>query len=506
MELLLTVICGVITLISLVLFFVWNRLRYWKLRQIPHDEPLMFLGNMRPNTHQSTPMNQLYKKYKGTGPFCGLYFFMTPAVLTLDLDLVKKVLIKDFTNFSDRGFFSNQVDDPLSAHLLTLDGKGWRLLRNKLSPTFTSKQMKFMFPSVVEVGHRFVKTLSEIIGEQNSELIEIKDLNARFTTDVIGSCAFGLECNSLTDPNAEFRKYGRLIFEEQNHHALILGFMQSSPKLARLLRMRMTRRDVEKFFMEAVRGTVEYREKNNIRKNDFMSLLIDLKNNKPIYSEDGKQVDTSGLTMEELAAQAFLFWVAGFETSSSTMTYAIYELARNTDIQDKLRQSINEVLEKHDGELTYESLKEMHYFDQVFDETLRFYPIVPFLQRIAASDYSSTSDPKYKIEKGSLIFIPVEAIHYDPEIYPNPCTFDPERFSSEEKAKRDTVAYLPFGEGPRNCVGLRFGKMQAIIGLVSLIRNFKFSWCEETPTKLQYDPAQILLATRHGIHLKVEKV
>ncbi|XP_055855872.1 cytochrome P450 6a9-like [Episyrphus balteatus] len=506
MELLITVFCGISTLVSLVFLFLRYRMCYWKYRQIPHDEPGMFLGNMKPNTHQCAPMNDLYKKYKGTGPFCGLYFFMTPAVLALDLNLVKKVLVKDFNNFADRGFFSNEVDDPLSAHIVSLDGPKWRRLRNKFSPTFTSNKMKSVFPIVVDIGHRFVKTFSDIISEKGSEIVEIKDLNARFTTDVIGSCAFGIECNSLKDPNAEFRKYGRSVFEEQNHHSLIIGFTRSCPKLARKLRIRTTKREIETFFMGAARDAVEYREKNNIRKNDFMSTLIDLKNNKPIQTEDGQIVNTEGLTMEEVAAQAFLFWVAGFETSSSAMSYTIYELARHVDIQDKLRQSIDEAFEKHNGEVTYECLREMQYLDQVFDESIRMHPIVPSLQRVAAADYQVNNDPKYKIEKGSMVFIPVEAIHYDPEIYPNPSKFDPERFSSEEKSKRDTVAFLPFGEGPRNCVGLSFGKMQAKIGLAFLIKNFKFSCCEETPEKLRIHTEHILWVTDHGIPLKVEKV
>lgn len=506
MEVLLTILCGVVTLLASAFFFIQYRLTYWQKREIPHNKPWFLLGNIRPNVHQSVPIREAYDKFKGTGPFCGFYFFVTRVALAIDLDFVKKVLIKDFNNFPDRGFYSNQKDDPLSAHLFTLDGPEWKRMRNKLSPTFTSNKMKFMFPVVCDVGHRFVKTLSAIIdGPKGGNVIEIKDLNARFTTDVIGSCAFGLECNSLTDPNAEFRKYGRKLFEEQPHHSLIMGFIQSAPKVSRILKMRVTRHDVEEFFMGAVRDTVAYREKNNIKKNDFMDILIDLKNNKSIAGEDGQHMSTS-LTMEEVAAQAFLFWAAGFETSSSTMSYVMYELARHIDIQDKLRQNINEVLKKHNGELTYDSLKEMHYLDQVFDETLRVYPIVPFIQRVATHDYNSTDDPKYKIEKGTLIFIPVQAIHYDPEIYPDPMKFDPERFSPEEKAKRDVVTYLPFGEGPRNCVGLRFGKMQAKIGLALLIKNFKLSFCNETPKEMVYDPAQILLATLHGIRLKIEKV
>ncbi|XP_055905767.1 probable cytochrome P450 6a21 [Eupeodes corollae] len=506
MSLLITVLCGIGTIVSLVFVFIRYRMSYWKQRQIPHDKPAWFLGNIQEHLHQSDAIKKLYNKFIGTGPFCGLYYFMTPAIVALDLDFIKDVLIKDFNKFVERGFFYNEIDDPLSANLFALEEKQWRQMRHKLSPTFTANKIKTMFPGVIDVGHRFVETLSEIIdGADGSEIIEVKDLNARFTTDVIATCAFGIECNSLADPNAQFRKYGRIVFEEPTYHSVIMGFMQSCPKLARKLKLRLIRKDVEDFFLQAVRRTVEYREQNNIQKNDFMSILIDVKNNKSFVTEDGQQIST-GLTMEEVAAQAFLFWIAGFETSSATMSYAIYALARNTDVQEKLRTTIDEVLEKHNGELTYESLKEMHYLDQVFDETLRMYTVVPTLQRIANTDYYASADKKYKIDKGTLIFIPIEAIHSNPDIYPNPTKFDPERFSPEEKAKREALAYLPFGEGPRNCIGLKFGRMLASIGLALLIKNFKFSVCEETPKDLQFDPAQILLVTPHGIRVKVEKV
>lgn len=144
---------------------------------------------------------------KGNGPFCGLYFFHSPVVLATDLGFVKNVLIKDFSSFQERGVFYNEKDDPLSAHVFNVDGAAWKVLRNKLSPTFTSGKMKFMFPTIVGVADAFQSVLSSMI--QNGEELEMKELFARFTTDVIGTCAFGIECNSLKDPNAQFRAMGK---------------------------------------------------------------------------------------------------------------------------------------------------------------------------------------------------------------------------------------------------------------------------------------------------------
>lgn len=110
------------------------------------------------------------------------------------------------------------------------------------------------------------------------------------------------------------------------------------------------------FFVNIVRQTVELRERENIRRNDFMDLLIDLR----------KSEHSQGLSLEQLAAQVFVFFIAGFETSSTNMSYTLFELAKNEDIQNKLRAEIQSVLEKH-GKLTYDALMEMKYLDQVIN-------------------------------------------------------------------------------------------------------------------------------------------
>uniref|UniRef100_T1H4Z5 Cytochrome P450 n=1 Tax=Megaselia scalaris TaxID=36166 RepID=T1H4Z5_MEGSC len=93
---------------------------------------------------------------------------------------------------------------------------------------------------------------------------------------------------------------------------------------------------------------------------------------------------------------------------------------------------------------------------------------------------------KYVIEKGVMVMIPIDSIHHDENIYPNPEKFDPDRFTEENMKTRHPMTWLPFGDGPRNCIGLRFGKMQAKIGLISLLSKFKFSVCPETENPPRY--------------------
>ncbi|KAH8355324.1 hypothetical protein KR093_010929 [Drosophila rubida] len=500
-TLLLTAVVG---LIAYVFYIMRRNLQHWQKLGIPCEEPHLLMGNMA-GARQKRAFPEVwltyYAKFKGTGPFAGFYWFRTPAAFILEPFLVKHILIKDFNKFTDRGFFHNPEDDPLSGQLFLLDGHKWKSMRNKLSSTFTSGKMKFMFPTVVKVGEEFVKVFGDTVAK--SSVVEVRDLLARFTTDVIGTCAFGIECSSLKDPDAEFRLMGRRVITEQRYGLIGIIVRNCFPKFAARIRMKMTPADIEDFFMRIVKENVAYREQNNIRRNDFMDQLIDLKNNRLLKSETGESMN---LTIEEVAAQAFVFFNAGFETSSTTMGFALYELARRPDIQDRVRDEINEVLAKQNGELTYEALKEMTYLNQIISETLRLWTVLPVLNRECLEDFVVPGYPKYVIKKGMAVIIPAGAMHRDEKLYPNPNEFNPDNFEPERVKNRDSVEWLPFGDGPRNCIGMRFGEMQARIGLVKLLTKFRFSVCDQTPDPIKYDIASFLVSSASGIHLKVEKV
>ncbi|KAH8291113.1 hypothetical protein KR054_008816, partial [Drosophila jambulina] len=510
-----------VALLAMATFFIYRRMTHFKSQGVPHDAPHLLKGNMDGFNSTRTIqdiMQEYYDKYRDSKvPFVGFYFFQKPCAFILDLDLVKHILIKDFSNFSDKGQFYNEKDDPISAHLFHLDGPPWRSLRRKLSSTFTSGKMKLMYPTVVSVADEFMAVMHEKV--KRSSVLEIRELVARFTVDVIGTCAFGIQCNSLRDEKAEFLHFGKRSLVDKRHGPLLFSLMFSYPKLAKRLGLIRTAPHIRRFYKRIVYETVARREKENIRRNDFMDLLIDMKNRGEITMENGEVV--KGLTMEEVLAQSFVFFIAGFETSSSTMAFALYELAKSPHIQDKVRAEVEEFLENHNQSLTFESIKDLKYLNMVIDgnlfcilqtspanpflspETSRLYTIVPNLDRVALKRYVVPGHPKFVIEAGQSVVIPSSAIHHDPSIYPDPYMFRPERFSPEESAKRPSVAWLPFGEGPRNCIGLRFGQMQMRTGLALLIKNFRFSICSKTQDPLVYNPKSVALSAV-GINLKVE--
>ncbi|KAJ8933324.1 hypothetical protein NQ318_020827 [Aromia moschata] len=500
---------GAVTALLAVVYayFQWNY-QYWKRKGVVYLEPSFPFGHfenpLRRTMSIGDNITQVYNKVKENGwKFCGFFTVQSPALMVVDLELTKNVMAKDFQHFMDRQVYVNEKDDPLSAHLFSLGGKKWKNLRTKLTPTFTTGKLKAMFQTLVDCGIVLEKYFEANIN--NTDPVDIKDILGRFTTDVIGSCAFGLECNSFKDPDSPFRRHGKRVFVFTVFDMLKGIFSLNFPKLAKTLGVCTNSEPVRNFFYKLAQDTVEYREKNKIARNDFVQLLLELKNNNKEISSNGHPGDGTSLTMDEIAAQCFIFFSAGFETSSTTMTFTLFELAAHPDIQDKVREEIESVLGRYDDKITYDSLSELKYMKQVIDEVLRKYPPVPFLTRQCVKDYKLPGEDII-IEEGTAVFISVKGIHYDEEHYENPEEFDPERFTEEKKRERHRFAYLPFGEGPRICIGERFGIMQTKVGLTSILRKFRVKLNKKTKIPLKMDPSSFIESTEGSIWLDVEKL
>lgn len=354
--------------VLIIVYIKWSHL-YWKRKGIQHLAPTFPFGHYNTTffgkDNLAIPTQRVYNEMKAKGyKYGGFNMITRPIFMPIDPELIKQILIKDFNSFQERGLYTNEIDDPLSVTLFTISQPKWKILRNKLSPTFTSGKMKLMFQTLVKCGKILEDTVDLLL--QRDEPIDIKDIAARFTTDIISSCAFGLECSSLQNPNDEFRKHGKMVFEDSFIDSAKVLIAFTYKQIANVLGVKVTKPTVEKFFMNTIQQTVDYREKNNIERKDMLDLLIKLKNNQSIDDEtvSGEKEEES-LTFNELAAHCFVFFLAGFETSSTTMTFALFELSQNQEIQNKIRDEVRTVLKKHDGEMTYDAVMEMTYLDKV---------------------------------------------------------------------------------------------------------------------------------------------
>jgi cytochrome P450 family 6 len=262
------------------------------------------------------------------------------------------------------------------------------------------------------------------------------------------------------------------------------------PDFSRKMGLTAFPKDTTSFFARTFMETFEYRKKNNVQRNDFVSMLLGLK---------------EFFTPMELAAESMLVFGAGFETSSTLMTFTLYALATNLDIQNKLRDELTAGIEENDGKLTYEMLFGFKYLDMVINESLRMYPPIADNVRKAAGDYQ-IAGTKLVIPKDTLISINTISLQNDPQYYPEPEKFIPERFSDENVKNIKPFTFIPFGEGNRQCLGMRFGLMQSKMGIAKLITNFTFSPAEKTTIPMKFMPSAPFLAPINGMWLKVEKI
>jgi cytochrome P450 family 6 len=127
--------------VLLVFFFLKHKYNYWQQRGVAHIKPNWLFGNMYGvgfKMNLVEKFQEVYDKFRGQSALAGIYFMTSPCVILIDPELIKTILVRDFHRFHDRGVFFNEIDDPLSANLFSIEGETWKFLRNKLSPTFTS--------------------------------------------------------------------------------------------------------------------------------------------------------------------------------------------------------------------------------------------------------------------------------------------------------------------------------------------------------------------------------
>ncbi|KAK7789229.1 hypothetical protein R5R35_007054 [Gryllus longicercus] len=250
---------------------------FWQRRGVPTLPMDPLLGHARDRLLLRVSAGELFENlYRRLAPhpFGGVFQFLGPTLVVRDPELIKQIMVRDFSHFEERGRIVNEKTNPLSAHLFSLDGPRWRRLRVKLTPTFTSGKMKMMFGLM----HGCALELRAFLRDaaRRRHVVEMKDVVAKFTTDVIGTCAFGLQFNSLADPDSEFRRMGKAIFEPSLSLAIRETVGMFIPQIDRIIKLPPTH--VADFFIRVVKETVDYREKNNIKRNDFMQLLIELRN------------------------------------------------------------------------------------------------------------------------------------------------------------------------------------------------------------------------------------
>lgn len=447
-------------ILSICLYYYGTRnFKYWEKRKVKHDRPIPFFGNSLQSYFLQKNSSQLaveaYWKYSKER-FVGFFRNNKPELIIRDPDLIKQVLLTDFLHFYPRGINTEKgAIEPLLRNLFFADGDTWRLLRTRMTPAFTSGKLKAMFPLIIERAERLQERAE--IAVNTGHPVEVRDLIARYTTDFIGACGFGINTDSQSEDKSLFRKLGVDIFNLSAKQILIIIMKKLFPKTFKSVKLLG---HIENDMLLIVNNILKQRNYQASGRNDFIDLLLELRQSGKMIGNSIEYVNDDGtpkiveMELDDLlmAAQVFIFFAAGFETSSSASSFTLHQLAFHPEVQKKVHKNIDSVLARYNNKLCYDAIKEMDYLEMAFKESMRIFPAVGFLIRQCVRDYK-IPDSDVTIGDGVGIIIPIQAIQNDEQYFDNPTEFRPERFLPEEVNKRHKCVYLPFGDGPRACIG-----------------------------------------------------
>ncbi|XP_075212051.1 putative cytochrome P450 6a14 [Lycorma delicatula] len=529
------VITAALAIIMLYCMFWWKdkNITYWKELGVPiisSESPIIeFIVDIIIYRKGLLEIfNNMYKKLEGE-KFGGYFHFLSPAIMIRDTELINEILIKDFTHFEDRGPPQDKDFDTLiSLGVNNLHGDEWRAARHKLTPTFTSGKLKMMFEPIKECCNEGILFLNDKIGQD----IEARSLMGKFIIKIIANIGFGISVNTFNEEEAkknEFIKTTTNFFKPSLLLLLKFVIMLSNPKLKRILKFKLVDDGVSKFFQKTTKEILKFREENGTKRNDFLQLMIDEKkreqgllrnhDNKHIScndyeKEDGELLDqlkntpisnsnwsTSEMFSDEfIAAQAFLFISGGTETTSGTLSLVLYYLSVNQDVQKQAKKEITNILSTH--EFNYQAVKKMVYLEQIIYETLRLLPVTPILLRYCTKDYK-IPDTDVIIKKGNVVCIPSAFLQKDPQYFPDPEKFNPDRFEDMENIPKGV--FFPFGSGPRICIAMRLAMLKMKIILATLLSNYTITLSEKTKLPLKMMKHSFLTNVEGGVWIKFEK-
>lgn len=400
---------------------------------------------------------------------------------------IKQITVKDFDHFMDHRGLSNSdnnANELLGKALSVLTGQKWKNMRTTLSPAFTGSKMRQMFTLIANCADAVANSLRKDIETTGKPLVlDMKNVFSKYTNDVIATSAFGIEVNSLENPDNEFFVMGKNAMSPNKWLMMArLTIVQVAPRLAKWFNIKFISTKIENFFRTLVLDTIRTRERHNIIRPDMIHLLMQSRKGQLKEETDDNFSETDSIasvkesaittdrqqsatpnktaewTDDDVVAQCLQFFFAGFETSATLLAFVSHDMATNPAVQSKLIAEIDLVLANANGTLTYTALQSMKYLDMVVSESLRKWPPAPITDRLCVKEYKYVEDgqTKWTIEKGQMLWIPIMGLHYDPKYFPNPHEYDPERFNEENVGNIVPGSYMPFGMGPRSCIGKLF--------------------------------------------------
>eukprot|EP01095_Lingulamoeba_sp_RSL-Kostka_P002032 TRINITY_DN1289_c0_g1_i6.p1 TRINITY_DN1289_c0_g1~~TRINITY_DN1289_c0_g1_i6.p1 ORF type:complete len:436 (+),score=153.11 TRINITY_DN1289_c0_g1_i6:322-1629(+) len=372
----------------------------------------------------------------------------------------------------------------------------WRNRRSMLKHSFYWKSVKEMIPLM---ENKIESLIQAVDRNPEGERVDMYELFSKFTLDIIGITAFGTDFGTLQEEETELglmAKKIQTIFQDNPY----IGFIMMLPKWHKLP-IKSIQSWIKSLhrLKEIISEVVEMRKKDpELVQHDLLQCLI-----------DAKDSNNTPLTPSQIQDNSFLFLLAGQDTTATSLSYLFYELGKNPDCVEKILEEAEEVLGDRYASPDENNVKDLHYLDACFKESLRLHPAATLTNRDNNEDVEIGG---YTFPAKTQFIIPIYAFHHSEEYFENPEQFNPDRFMSHksiddeesevQKTYVENHSYLPFGNGPRMCIGMRFAALEVKLTALSLLQKFKFKYEDK-------DKVEVVgfgsLRPKNGINLCVYK-
>ena len=407
---------------------------------------------------------------------CGDTFRMKlfrELVISRDPAFFRHILVTNNKNYK-KGSSSKMLNPVLGNGLVTSEGDFWLRQRRLVQPAFHLERLQELFVTMGQITADF---LNEMEAHRGNKAVDIDAKMMGLTSDIALRTLFG---NISSEDKMQ-------IFHQVNRTQRYLVTRVRRPYRIPLMFVNGERNRFKTdlaYFNKLVYEFINQRHGMAEKPNDLLQLLLD-----SLDEETGAQMND-----QQIRDEAITMFAAGHETSATALSWLLLELAKQPGIVAKIRAEA----ELFETVPTFDQLLKLPYTRQVIEEGMRLFPPAWTMTREALEDDEVEGKP---ILKGISVFMSIYELHRNPNIWKNPLVFDPENFSPENVKNRPKFNYLPFGAGPRLCIGLQFAMMEMQLILAALIKRFDF---EIDPShKIGIYP-QIVLKSTNGIKLFVK--
>ncbi|XP_054632528.1 thromboxane-A synthase isoform X2 [Dunckerocampus dactyliophorus] len=364
---------------------------------IKHPKTVPFFGNLflfRQGFFH--PLSDLIKTY---GRVCGYYLGRRAVVVVADPDILRQVMVREFSSFPNRGTI-RFASKPMSDCLLMLRNEQWKRVRSILTPSFSAAKMKEMVPLIQAATTALIDNLD--VHAESGEAFDIHRCFGCFTMDVIGSVAFATQVDSQNNPDDPFVRHAQMFFSFSFFRPIMMFFIAFPHIVAPLAGLIPNKRrsQMNNFFINSIQRIIRQREEQppEQRRRDFLQLMLDARGSKeydplehfdtvspeqqsvssPENSLHARDLPTRRpskklMTEDEIVGQAFVFLLAGYETSSNTLGFTCYLLALHPECQRQVQEEVDDFFRRHESP-DYTNVQELKYLDMVVCEALRLYP------------------------------------------------------------------------------------------------------------------------------------